>query len=163
MRVRLATADDARLLAELNRDVQQLHVDALPSIYKPVDDLTLIEEDFRSRILGQVTYYTYIVEVEGEPAGYACAEIRRRPEDAYHPARDYVHVDAISVKPEYRQSGCGRALMEAVFELARKEGMSRVALDTMAFNTGAIAFYERLGFKMFKHTMDLQLEDERQL
>jgi ribosomal protein S18 acetylase RimI-like enzyme len=37
--------------------------------------------------------------------------------------------------------------------------MSRVALDTMAFNTGAIAFYERLGFKMFKHTMDLQLED----
>lgn len=159
IRVRLATMADAPLLAELNRDVHQLHVDALPTIYKPIDDMTPLAEDFRSRVLSNPEMRTYIVEVDGEPAGYASAEIRRQAEDAYHPARDYVHVDVISVRPEYRQNGCGRALMEAVFDLARKEGMSRVALDTMAFNTGAIAFYERLGFKMFKHTMDLQLED----
>lgn len=159
MRVRVATLADAPLLAELNRDVQQLHVDMLPAVYKQVDDVTAVVEDFRSRILGQAAYRAYIVEVEGEPAGYACAEVRRRPEDAYHPGRDYIHVDAISVRPEYRQSGCGRALMDAVFDLARAEGMGRVSLDVMAFNTGAIAFYERLGFKMFKHTMDMQLED----
>src|SRR5690606_33044627 len=129
---------DASLLAELNRDVHQLHVDALPNVYKQVDDARPLAEDFRSRVLSNPEMRTWIVEVDGESAGYASAEVRRRPEDAYHPARHYVHVDAISVRPEYRQSGCGRALMEAVFELAREEGIGRVALHTMAFNTGAI-------------------------
>jgi GNAT superfamily N-acetyltransferase len=150
-------------LAELNRDVQQIHVDALPNIYKQVDDLTPVIEDFNQRILSQPNWFTYIVEVDGEAVGYACAEVRRRPEHAYHHAHEYVYLDQISVRPEYRGSGCGRLLMDAVFDLARSTGVSRVALDTMAFNTGAIAFYERLGFKMYKHTMDLQLEDERQL
>ena len=163
MRVRLATIADAPLLAELNRDVHQLHVDALPNVYKQVDDVTPLVEDFRSRVLSNPEYRTYIVEVEGEPAGYASAEVKRRPEDAYHPARDYVHIDAISVRPQYRQSGCGRALMDAVIDLAHEEGMNRVALDVMAFNTGAIAFYKRLGFRMYKHTMDLQLEDEQRI
>lgn len=163
MRVRTATLADAALLAELNRDVQQLHVEALPHIYKQVDDLTQVVEDFQQRILGDPEWRTYIVEVDGEAAGYACAQVKRRPEHAYHYSHDFVYLDQISVRPEYRQSGCGRALMEAVFDLARDAGVGRVALDTMAFNTGAVAFYERLGFRMYKYTMDLQLEDERQL
>jgi GNAT superfamily N-acetyltransferase len=163
MRVRTATADDAWLLAELNRDVQQLHVDALPGVYKQVDDLAPIVEDFNQRILSDPDWHTYIVEVDGQPAGYACARVTRRPEHPYHYAHEYVYLDQISVRPEYRKSGCGRALMNAVFGLAREVGVSRVALDTLAFNKDAIAFYERLGFRMYKHTMDLQLEDERQL
>lgn len=163
MRVRRATMDDARLLAELNRDVQQIHVDALPDIYKQVDDLTPVIEDFRTRILADPEWRTCIVEMDGEPAGYACAHIARRPEHAYSHAREYLYLDQISVRPEYRKGGCGRALMDAIFDLAREIGIRRVALDTLAFNTGAVAFYERLGFQMYKYTMDIELQDEGQV
>ncbi len=163
MRVRMATAEDALLLAELNRDVQQIHVDALPKIYKQVDDLTPVVEDFRNRILGDPEWYTYIVDVDGDPAGYACAQVRRRPDHAYHYAHEYIYLDQISVRPEYRQSGCGRALMDAIFDLAHAAGIRRIALDTMAFNSGAVAFYERLGFQMYKYTMDMELQDEGQV
>lgn len=162
MHVRMATMDDARTLAELNRDVQQLHADALPEIYKPVADLNLVTDDFRSRILGDPAWRTYIVEVDGDPAGYACARVMRRPEHVYVYEHEYIYLDQISVRPAYRNSGCGRALMDAVREMAQTAGIRRVALDTMAFNTGAMMFYERLGFQMYKHTMHLEWQDERE-
>ena len=162
MHVRMATIDDAPTLAELSRDVQQLHIDALPEVYKPVGDLSPVIDDFRSRILSDPEWRTYIVEIDGDPAGYVCARVMRRPEQVYVYEHEYIYLDQISVRPEYRNTGCGRALMDAVFDMARTAGIRRVALDVMTFNTGAIMFYERLGFQMYKCTMDLELQNEKE-
>lgn len=161
MQVRIATKDDAHILADLNRDVQQIHVEALPKLYKPVGDLKRVAADFQNRILADPEWRTWIVLVGDEPAGYVCAKVTQRPEHEYVYAQEYIYIDQISVRPAFRGTGCGRALMDAVFDLARAKGISRVALDTLAFNTAAVAFYERLGFHMFKHTMEIELTDER--
>lgn len=161
MHVRQAAMDDAALLAELNSDVQRLHAAALPHIYKPVKDLAPVIEDFRNRILAGPDWHTFVGEVEGEAVGYVCARIMKQPEHAYGYAREYVHVDQISVRPAYQGRGYGQALMQAIFDLARSEGVRRVRLDTLAFNTQALAFYTHLGFDIFKYTMAIELEDER--
>jgi GNAT superfamily N-acetyltransferase len=45
-----------------------------------------------------------------------------------------------------RSGGYGRALVEAAFESARARGCRRIELDVNEQNTGAIRFYESLGF-----------------
>ena len=45
-----------------------------------------------------------------------------------------------------RSGGHGRALVEAAFESARARGCRRIELDVNEQNTGAIRFYESLGF-----------------
>ena len=52
------------------------------------------------------------------------------------------------VAPEFRREGVGRRLIETVVEWARGRAMRDVKLMVTSVNHGAIAFYERLGFRM---------------
>jgi len=156
--IRRATPADLGLLAELNQDVQRLHAEAMPDTYKPVSDLTPIIDDFENRVLANPDGWVYIAEIDGEAMGYACALRVQRPANPYTHTLDYLLVDQVSVKPAYQGMGYGRALMEAIFDLARAEGLSRLRLTVMAFNTNAIDFYARLGFEMFSYQMTIDLE-----
>ena len=50
------------------------------------------------------------------------------------------------VVPDTRGQGHGRALMEAVLELAKREGADYIELGTGEDDTAARALYESLGF-----------------
>lgn len=52
------------------------------------------------------------------------------------------------VAPEVRREGVGKRLLETVLEWARGREMRDVKLMVTSVNHGAIAFYERLGFRM---------------
>jgi GNAT superfamily N-acetyltransferase len=50
------------------------------------------------------------------------------------------------VVPDKRGRGIGRALMEAVFDVARKKGAGHIELNTSDDDVAARALYEKLGF-----------------
>ncbi len=50
------------------------------------------------------------------------------------------------VDPAFRQTGVGRALVQAVVEEARAAGTRRVVLHVVGDNTAAMGLYEREGF-----------------
>jgi ribosomal protein S18 acetylase RimI-like enzyme len=52
------------------------------------------------------------------------------------------------VAPEARREGVGKRLMVTVVDWARERQMRDVKLMVTSVNHGAIAFYERLGFRM---------------
>lgn len=55
----------------------------------------------------------------------------------------------ISVAPGWRGKGLGRALMNAAIAEARSwPGFCRIELEVVTWNTGAIALYESLGFRV---------------
>jgi len=67
-------------------------------------------------------------------------------------ARDGVRVDTASlismwVAPEVRRRGVGGALVDAVIEWARSNGVTRLLLDVADNNAPAIELYTRKGFK----------------
>jgi ribosomal protein S18 acetylase RimI-like enzyme len=52
----------------------------------------------------------------------------------------------IAVAPQAQGKGAGRALMDTYLTALRAAGIPRVHLSMSASNTGARAFYDRLGF-----------------
>lgn len=55
---------------------------------------------------------------------------------------------AIAVDPAFQGLGIGRKLMEAAYAAAREQGKRKLSLRVLATNEGAIAFYEKLGFRI---------------
>ena len=157
MKIRKATVEDAKTIAELNMHVQRVHADALPEIFKPavVDD-EMIELNLERLADDEAT--TFIAEDEGIPVGYIYALVRHRPENPFSYARDFVHVDAMSVNPEYYGTGVADQLMQAVIDLARAHKTTRIILDVWDFNARAKRFYQKQGFSTFNHRMQLILE-----
>jgi ribosomal protein S18 acetylase RimI-like enzyme len=60
--------------------------------------------------------------------------------------RERAQVVSMWVDPAYRRAGAGKKLIDAVAAWNRSRGMRELALMVTCVNTGAIAFYEGLGF-----------------
>jgi ribosomal protein S18 acetylase RimI-like enzyme len=143
--VRRAVIDDAPLIASLNADVQAVHAAAMPAHFKPAR----ADAFSRSEIVDLLTdrqNLVFIADIEGEPAGYAYAEIIRRAETSLVYAHDMIYIHHISVRPARRRRGVGSALIAALRAAGRGLGIGRLALDVWVFNDAARAFFRRHGF-----------------
>jgi len=158
MNIRLATLDDLDLLARLNTDVQRLHANALPHLFKQPDNPAAIIADFRERIFANVEGRVFFAELDDEAAGYVYAHMTHRPDNAYTYALDAIHIDQISVRPVYQGMGVGYGLVQEVFDWARTEKIKRVTLDTGAFNVEAQAFFKKQGFEVSTYRMGVTLQ-----
>ncbi|MFS4103404.1 GNAT family N-acetyltransferase [Streptomyces sp. PD-S100-1] len=65
------------------------------------------------------------------------------PEIADHPA--HLHIDLL---PSHQREGYGRELMDTFLAALDARGVRRVHLGMVTANTGARAFYDRLGFSV---------------
>jgi shikimate dehydrogenase len=156
--IRRATAEDAAALSALNAHVQDLHEAAVPQFFKPVSSTTfpvaLVVE-----LLGYRPNVFFLAELDGRPAGYLWAVVRRRSATESTYSQDAVHIEQMGVAPEFRGRGCGQQLMDAARELARSLEIHTVTLDVWRFNEEARRFYERQGFVGYYERMWQVLED----
>lgn len=156
MEIRLATMADVESISALNVDVQNIHAEALPHIFKHVSDPGFAVP-YITELMNAPNNYFYIASIDGEDVGYIYARVVRRPESAYMHPWNFVYIDQISVKPAYQGQGCGAALIQAVRDLAKAQGITTVALDTWFFNEKAQAFFAREGFTMFNMRMWMEV------
>ena len=152
MQVRKASMADAALLSGLCMHVQQLHADAYPELFKPpTEDFAV---PFFEMFLENPAVHIFIAEdADGTAAGYVVCQVIHREESAFTFARDYVHIDQISVEPEFQRKGAGSALMAKVDALAQEVGAAQITLDSWMFNTHAHRFFERHGYEVFNLRM----------
>lgn len=72
---------------------------------------------------------------------------------------DYGHIDdttpslSISIYKEYRHSGIGTALMEAMLRLLRENGYRQVSLSVQKENY-AVSMYKKAGFQVVRENQD---------
>ena len=75
---------------------------------------------------------------DGGPLGLG--NLGLRDEDAW--------IGGIGVVPSARRSGIGEALMRGLHEQARERGVQRIWLEVIVENTGALALYQKLGYRV---------------
>jgi ribosomal protein S18 acetylase RimI-like enzyme len=157
MTIRRGTIEDAELLCWLNAPVQQLHCERRPDFFKPHRVSAEMIADYQTRLSNE-NIYIYIGEVADEPIGYILAQMTERPDNPYTYPMRLMHIDQMSVNPEHRSKGYGEMLMRRVFELAKSLGVKTVVLTVWAFNSRAVAFYERLGLVARDIRMEVSVE-----
>jgi ribosomal protein S18 acetylase RimI-like enzyme len=72
----------------------------------------------------------------------------------------HLHIDLL---PVARGQGAGRRLVDAWFTRLRERGVSGCHLQTMAENTGAIAFFTTVGFRRLGEPQRIRTADLRPL
>jgi GNAT superfamily N-acetyltransferase len=150
MKIRQAISKDNLLLSSLCMDVQRLHAENHPDIFKMLknDDFAAA---FFEETLADPLATVFIAEEGGQAFGYILCKLIERPENPFTFPMRYLLVDQISVRPEAQGKGVGGALMEQAEALAREWDVSRIQLDSWGFNTDAHAFFEKMGYDKFNH------------
>ncbi len=132
-------------LAELNAEVQAIHVAFDPTRYL-APDLHAMRQWFAS-ILGQPGELLLAAVDDDHVLGYARCVLKDTPINPFVFPQRSLYLDQICVREARRDRGIGRALVAAVFDRARDLGANRVRLDTAYDNQRAQAFFRHLGFR----------------
>ena len=150
MNIRQATLEDSFLLSSLCMDVQRLHAEHHPRIFKtpPSADFA---SPFFDEMLADPATTIYIAEEDAQTLGYIFCNLIERPETPFTYPNRFLHIDQISVRPDVQGRGAGTALIDQVEKLARELGVSKIQLDSWDFNTKAHTFFEGLGFEKFNY------------
>lgn len=119
--IRKASAEDAPLLAELEARI-------FPEDPWPAADI--------QGMMSVPYVYGHIASIDGEDIGYSL--IQGAP-------KAVADILTVGVVPEARKKGGAKALLNAMFDVARELQVESVYLEVRQSNTDARAFYQKAG------------------
>ena len=141
---------------EFNK-IDSLDRDAVYESYKdalfPVIENTFGWNEAFQRERFQTSYqlnWFHWIELSEKRIGYIC----------YWEKANEIHLSLLIINSDARSEGYGTLVMNRLHEIARAK-RSKVTLSSFRNNTGAIKFYERLGYKVIggdEHFVDMVLE-----
>ena len=133
LQIRAATEADAGLLFDLILELAEYE--------KLAAAVSGDAEVLRRTIFEQRAAEALIVEVGGEPAGYAIFFTTFSSFEC----RSGIWLEDVYVRPESRRGGIGRRVMEHLAALALERGHVRLDWCALDWNEPALSFYDKLG------------------
>jgi len=150
MNIRKATSADSTLLSSLTVDVQRLHAENHPEIFKMPQRDSFAMPFFEEQLADAKTSI-FIAEENDQALGCVICKLMERGENPFTFELRYLLIDQISVRPEAQGKGVGTALIKQVEILARELNLQEIRLDSWGFNLKAHSFFESQGFEKFNH------------
>lgn len=132
--VREAVEEDVPLILQLIKELAEYE--------KLSHEVVATEEMLRKSLFGERRFAEALIgEVEGKPAGFALF---------FHNfstflGRPGIYLEDLYVRPEFRGSGLGRALLVCLAGLVRERGCGRLEWSVLNWNEPAIGFYRGIG------------------
>ncbi len=96
-----------------------------------------------SRLQSETGSHIFVSTLDGQ----VCGAIAVHPDVDYFTGHPRAYVDILVVAQDVEGRGVGRTLLTHVEEWARAHGFAEVVLDVFASNAGALAFYDRAGYR----------------
>ena len=152
MKLRPATKEDHDVLYELFSEIQTMHYETRPDIFRPAKRDRYFK-DYFDRVLESDNHHLLIGFEDDKPMGYIYYVINQLPQSIYRPEKRIVYINHILVKEKYQGRGYGQALINHVRDIAQKEKIKEIGLDVWVFNEKAIGFFEKQGFSAYNQIM----------
>ena len=152
MKLRPATKEDYNVLFELFSEIQTMHYEGMPDYFKPAKKDKFFYAYFDEVIKGEDKHLIIGFDDE-EPFGYIYYVISKLPQNVYRTEERIIYINHIVVKKSYQGRGLGRALINHVMDIAKKEKIKKIGLDVWLFNEGAIKFFHNQGFSVHNQIM----------
>ena len=155
--VRKATVDEYNIFCDLIDDVDSLHRQNLPHIFKKTDG-PIRELDYYLELISNEKVGLFVAETEESIVGFVHAIVKDTPDIPIFVSRRFAVVDNIFVKPGFQNHGIGRLLMDKMQEWSIAKGATSIELNVYEFNSSAISFYENCGYKTLSRKMNKKME-----
>ena len=150
--IRQATLDDYNVVCAVYDEIDTMHRDQLPHIFRKPDGPAR-EKDYFSGLINDETVGFFVAEAEGEIVGFGHVAMVKNHDFPILVPREYAVVDCIAIKAGFQHHGIGKALMLEMQARAEVNGASAIELNVYEFNQSAIAFYAGLGYQTVSHKM----------
>ena len=149
--VRLPRLQDYERVSKIMDQVQQLHVEWRPDVYKPASPL--ITMDMFEAILKDENWY--VAEADGVVVG-VLELMKRHVESPAQVMKDVLFVSTMAVDEKYRGKGIGHLFFEKVKRLKQEKGYDTIELQVNAKNRLAYEMYRKYGFTEKSINMELK-------
>ena len=153
--VRPALPEDLPGLKKLLYQVNQIHADGRPDLFKD-GGIKYTDEELKE-ILRDPRRPVWVCAEEDQVLGYVfCILEETRETMSLRPCHT-LYIDDLCVDEAARGRHVGTRLYEAAVWIARVAGCDRVTLHAWNFNQSAFRFYEKLGMTPLVTTMEQRL------
>ncbi|MBJ7429659.1 MAG: GNAT family N-acetyltransferase, partial [Bacteroidia bacterium] len=99
-----------KLIAGLVKEVQNLHANLFPDVYKPFEYKGI--EAAMEAMFANENCRVFIAKLNDEIIGYMMVLIKEIHESAFHYSFKIIHIDQIAVAEKQQRNGVGEILMQ---------------------------------------------------
>ena len=150
--VRKATKSDMVRLMDLLHQVNMVHHELRPDLFKPAT--TKYDEQELEALLSDEQHPIFVYDDDGTVRGHAFCQVTEVRDQRLLQDIKTLYIDDICVDASARGKHVGTALYEYVRDYARSIGCRNMTLNVWEGNTAARHFYERMGMKVQKTGME---------
>ena len=150
IQIRLARKNDYESVNRIMTQVQNMHVEWRPDIYKPNENL--IPEDVFEKIIENGTFY--VAESEGVVVGIL-EIVFRHVESPSHVTRNFIFIDSMAIDEKYRGMGIGHQMFDFLKKIKKEKNLDGIELQVNARNSAAYEMYKKYGFTEKSINMEL--------
>ena len=148
--IRNAQPDEYQTIEIIMKQVQQMHIDWRPDIYKYNE--TVLSLEIYKQAVNERTFF--VAEYDGNVAGILFI-IYRHIENPNQVTRNIIFVDSMAVDEKYRGKGIGHAFFDFLKNLKNEKGYDGIELQVNAKNKAAYKIYSDYGFTNKSINMEL--------
>ena len=152
--IRKAEKRDIARIIDLLHQVDMVHHVIRPDLFKP--NTTKYNEKELEDLLGNDSKPIFVFE-DGEVLGHAFCMVTEVKDDKLLQDIKTLYIDDICVDEKARGQHVGKALYEHVRDYAASIGCNNITLNVWEGNGPALNFYQNMGMKVQKKTMEIIL------
>lgn len=155
MIIRFAKENELVRVNELRNQVNDLHVEGKPEVFKAGFNDEL--RDHVYDIWNDPEQEIVVADSDGIICGFAVLHHIVKPATPFMYERDFMDVDEFCVDKEYRRQGVASEIITFIRKYAKEKGFNRIELNMWEFNQDALAFYEAVGFKTYRRYLEMKV------
>lgn len=156
MNIRFAEEQDIPRLGDLLLQVCRVHYEGRPDLFR-AGGRKYDDEELRDLLRDPDRPILVALDEKETVQGYAFCVLQRHEGEGSFNDMTTLYLDDLCVDEASRGQHIGKALYEAVLDMARKRGCYNVTLNVWSCNASAMRFYESCGLKPQKVGMEVIL------